>query len=82
MIAACVEDRPWLTTRTFALTVRSDVDLYTYVDLGFHTGTTLLEYLDDVSRVVEFFVFLLGVHMKPSDIRISRLSSDELAVLG
>ena len=34
-----------------ALTVRSDVDFYTYVDLGFHTGTTLLEYLDDVSAL-------------------------------
>jgi hypothetical protein len=49
-----------------------------YLEIEFPAGATLSDYVDQVSGVVEFFSFCLGTHMKPSEIRIDRLTRDEL----
>jgi hypothetical protein len=50
-----------------------------YLEIEFHEGLTLLEYIERVSCLVEFLSFSMGAHMKPSAIRISRLSGEELS---
>jgi hypothetical protein len=53
-------------------------DILPIFEIEFHAGATLAEYVEAVNCLVEFFSFSQGAHMKPSDIRISRLSGDEL----
>jgi hypothetical protein len=62
----------------YSFEFQAATDIWPYLEIEFHNGTTLSEYLDYVGCVVQFLSFSLGAHMKPSDIRISRLSSDEL----
>lgn len=50
-------------------------------ELEFADGTTLYNYVDHVSCYVQFLSFSLGVRLKPSNIRISRHSHDEMMVL-
>jgi hypothetical protein len=52
-------------------------DISPYLEIEFHTGATLFEYIDRVSCLVEFLSLSLGAHMNPSNIRISRFSSAE-----
>jgi ApeA N-terminal domain 1 len=62
----------------YSLEYKSTTNITPYFEIEFHEGVTLSEYLDYVNCLVEFLSFSLGSHMNPSDIRISRLSSDEL----
>jgi ApeA N-terminal domain 1 len=48
-----------------------------YLEIEFPSGVTLSDYLNYVSCLVEFFSFCLGAHMKPSEIKICRLSREE-----
>jgi hypothetical protein len=65
-------------TAHYSLEFNATTGIWPYFEIEFDGGATLPEYLDHVNCLVEFLSLSLGAHMKPSGIRISRLSSDEL----
>ena len=69
----------------YSVTYSPDFDTPTNISpryvLEFDGGTTLYNYVDHVSCYVQFLSFSLGVRLKPSDIRISRHSHDEMMAL-
>lgn len=69
----------------YSVSYSSDFDAPTNIwpqfELEFDGGRTLYKYVDHVSCYVQFLSFSLGVCLKPSDIRISRHSRDEMMAL-
>jgi hypothetical protein len=61
----------------YSLEYNATTNITPYLEIEFPAGATLSDYLNHVGCVVEFFSFCLGAHMKPSEIRICRLSRDE-----
>jgi hypothetical protein len=66
---------------TYSLDFDAPTNIQPRYELEFTDGTTLYNYVEHVSCYVQFLSFSLGVHLKPSDIRISRHSQDEMRVL-
>jgi hypothetical protein len=63
---------------SFSDEYNAPTDISPYLEIEFDTGVTLFEYLDHVKYLVQFFSLSLGVHMKPSDIKICRFTRDEM----
>lgn len=61
----------------YSLEYNTTTKITPYLEIEFPAGATLSDYLDHVSAVVEFLSFCLGAHMKPSEMRICRLTRDE-----
>lgn len=63
---------------SYSIELDAPIDIWPRFELEFEEEVTLYNYLDHVSCYVAFLSFSLGVHLKPSEIRISRHSQDEM----